>query len=398
MDANQIQESGTGIYNISGNILRRGQDHKGGQGWLDPVEYKVEGNTLTTLNPYDYSVDTYYRIVDTYEMEVGETREFKYNGESGKPTFESSSHIIASINSYSDSEDVNSILKPGIITARKFGEAYITARYPNGNAVVIKVIVKDGDSQATDFFDELMTSKDHIFGLFGKKYFAGETFNLENQYFYVVGDKQIKFVDFHFDKEDRVRAVAANYWTSCDMQKIKESLDKRFTYANTIDGRLVYLLKRDGTNMTCELDTLQHLAYWAIQRNGFYACYDYIYFDSVDEMWNFHCYNWIVNENEIYQRYGFLETTLPYNEIFQSILVYYDPNTREISKIYLHCYPGYSTEYIENWLKSKYYGGFTYNGYDVYCNRKDYWNMMPQVIMYPIIFPNGNAGLVYEKI
>ena len=399
MDANQIQESGTGIYNISGNILRRGQDHKGGQGWLDPVEYKVEGNTLTTLNPYDYSVDTYYRIVDTYEMEVGETREFKYNGESGKPTFQSSSHIIASINSYSDSEDVNSILKPGIITARKFGEAYITARYPNGNAVVIKVIVKDGDSQATDFFDELMTSKDHIFGLFGKKYFAGETFNLENQYFYVVGDKQIKFVDFHFDKEDRVRAVAANYWTSCDMQKIKESFDKRFTYEGTRDdGRLVYMLKRDGTNMTCELDTLQHLAYWAIQRNGFYACYDYIYFDSVDEMWNFHCYNWIVNENEIYQRYGFLETTLPYNEIFQSILVYYDPNTREISKIYLHCYPGYSTEYIENWLKSKYYGGFTYNGYDVYCNRKDYWNMMPQVIMYPIIFPNGNAGLVYEKI
>ena len=399
MDANQIQESGTGIYNISGNILRRGQDHKGGQGWLDPVEYKVEGNTLTTLNPYDYSVDTYYRIVDTYEMEVGETREFKYNGESGKPTFQSSSHIIASINSYSDSEDVNSILKPGIITARKFGEAYITARYPNGNAVVIKVIVKDGDSQATDFFDELMTSKDHIFGLFGKKYFAGETFNLENQYFYVVGDKQIKFVDFHFDKEDRVRAVAANYWTSCDMQKIKESFDKRFTYEGTRDdGRLVYLLKRDGTNMTCELDTLQHTAYWAIQRNGFYACYDYIYFDSVDEMWNFHCYNWIVNENEIYQRYGFLETTLPYNEIFQSILVYYDPNTREISKIYLHCYPGYSTEYIENWLKSKYYGGFTYNGYDVYCNRKDYWNMMPQVIMYPIIFPNGNAGLVYEKI
>ena len=204
MDVSQTQESGTGIYNISGNILRRGQDHKGGQGWLDPVEYKVEGNTLTTLNPYDYSIDTYYRIVDTYEMEVGETREFKYNGESGKPTFESSSHIIASINSYSDSEDVNSILKPGIITARKFGEAYITARYPNGNAVVIKVIVKDGDSQATDFFDELMTSKDHIFGLFGKKYFAGEKFNLENQYFYIVGDKQIKFVDFSFDKEDRV--------------------------------------------------------------------------------------------------------------------------------------------------------------------------------------------------
>ena len=396
MDVSQTQESGTGIYNISGNILRRGQDHKGGQGWLDPVEYKVEGNTLTTLNPYDYSIDTYYRIVDTYEMEVGETREFKYNGESGKPTFESSSHIIASINSYSDSEDVNSILKPGIITARKFGEAYITARYPSGNTVVIKVIVKDGDSETTDFFDELMTNKDHIFGLFGKKYFAGETFNLENQYFYVVGDKQIKFVDFLFDKEDRVRAVAANYWTSCDMQKIKESFDKRFTYANTIDGRLVYLLKRDGVSMTCELDTLQHSAYWSIQRIGFYACYDYIYFDNVDEMLNFHCNNWIVNENEVYESYGFLETTLPYNEIFQSILVYYDPNTREILKIYLHCYPGYSTEYIDDWLKSKYYG-FIYKDNIVYCRQKDYWNMMPKVIMYPKIFNNGNAGLAYEK-
>ena len=397
MDVSQTQESGTGIYNISGNILRRGQDHKGGQGWLDPVEYKVEGNKLTTLNPYDYSVDTYYRIIDTYEMEVGETREFKYNGESGKPTFESSSHIIASINSYSNSEDVNSILKPGIITARKFGEAYITARYPSGNTVVIKVIVKDGDSETTDFFDELMTSKDHIFGLFGNKYFAGETFNLENQYFYVVGDKQIKFVDFQFDKEDRVWAVGANYWTSCDMQKIKESFDKRFTYEGTREnGRLVYLLKRDGTNMTCELDTLQHTASWSIQRIGFYACYDYIYFDNVDEMLNFHCNNWIVNENEVYESYGFLETTLPYNEIFQSILVYYDPNTREISKIYLHCYPGYSTEYIDDWLKSKYYG-FIYKDNIVYCRQKDYWNMMPKVIMYPKIFNNGNAGLAYEK-
>ena len=182
------------------------------------------------------------------------------------------------------------------------------------------------------------------------------------------------------------------------LSMIKESFDKRFTYANTIDGRLVYLLKRDGVSMTCELDTLQHSAYWSIQRIGFYACYDYIYFDSIDEMLNFHCNNWIVNENEVYESYGFLETTLPYNEIFQSILVYYDPNTREILKIYLHCHPGYSTEYIENWLKSKYYGGFTYNGYDVYCYREDYWNMMPQVIMYPIIFPNGNAGLAYEKI
>ena len=399
MDVSQTQESGTGIYNISGNILRRGQDHKGGQGWLDPVEYKVEGNTLTTLNPYDYSIDTYYRIVDTYEMEVGETREFKYNGESGKPTFESSSHIIASINSYSNSEDVNSILKPGIITARKFGEAYITARYPSGNTVVIKVIVKDGDSETTDFFDELMTSKDHIFGLFGNKYFAGETFNLENQYFYVVGDKQIKFVDFQFDKEDRVWAVGANYWTSCDMQKIKESLDKRFTYEGTRDdGRLVYLLKRDGTNMTCELDTLQHTASWSIQRIGFYACYDYIYFDNVDEMLNFHCNNWILYENDIYVEFGYMQTTLPNNEIFQSIHIYFDNYTRDVNLIELQCYPGYSTEYIENWLKSKYYGGFTYNGYDVYCYRKDYWNMMPQVIMHPITFTNGNAGLAYEKI
>lgn len=398
MDVNQTQESGTGIYNINENILRRGQDHKGGQGWLDPVEYKVEGNTLTTLNPYDYSVDTYYRIVDTYEMEVGETREFKYNGESGNPTFETSSCIIASINSYSNSEDVNSILKPGIITARKFGEAYITARYPSGNTVVIKVIVKDGDSETTDFFDELMTSKDHIFGLFGKNYFAGETFDLENHYFYVVGDKQIKFVDFLFDKEDRVWAVGANYWTSCDMQKIKESFDKRFTYEGTReDGRLVYLLKRDGVSMTCELDTLQHSAYWAIQRNGFYACYDYIYFDSIDEMSYFHCNNWILNENDIYLGFGYLQTTLPNNEIFQSIHIYFDNYTREVNRIYLQCYPGYSTEYIDDWLKSKYYG-FTYNGYDVYCYRKDYWNMMPQVIMYPIIFPNGNAGLAYEKI
>lgn len=183
------------------------------------------------------------------------------------------------------------------------------------------------------------------------------------------------------------------------MQKIKESLDKRFTYEGTRDdGRLVYLLKRDGTNMTCELDTLQHIAYWSIKRVGFYACYDYIYFDSVDEMWNFHCNNWIVNENEIYQRYGFLETTLPNNEIFQSIHIYFNNYTREVNRINLQCYPGYSTEYIENWLKSKYYGGFKYNGYDVYCYRKDYWNMKPQVIMRPITFTNGNAGLAYEKI
>lgn len=397
MDVTQTQESGTGIYNISGNVLRRGQDYKGGQGWLDPVEYKVEGNTLTTLNTYDYSVDTYYRIVDTYEMEVGETREFIYNGESGKPTFETSSWIIASINSYSDNEDINSILNSGIIKARKFGEAYITARYPNGNTVVIKVIVKDGDSEATDFFDELMTGKDHIFGLFGKKYFDGKTFDLENQYFYIVGDKQIKFVDFAFDKEDKVRTVGVNYWTSCDMQKIKESFDKRFTYGFTNkDGRLIYSIERDGIKMNCELDTVQHSAYWAVTRIGFYLCKDYIYYDSVDEMWNEHCNSWKVNEDEVYQSYGYLATTLPNNDIFQSMQVYYDTNTREISKIYLQCYPGYSTEYIDDWLKSKYYG-FIYKDNIVYCHRKDYWNMMPKVIMYPIIFTNGNAGLAYVK-
>ena len=397
MDIYQIQESGTGIYNISGNVLRRGQDYKGGQGWIDPVEYKVEGNTLTTLNTYDYSVDTYYRIVDTYEMEVGETREFIYNGESGKPTFETSSGIIASINSYSDYEDNDSILNSGIIKARKFGEAYITARYPNGNTVVIKVIVKDGGSEATDFFDELMTDKDHIFGQFGKQYFEGETFGFDNQYYYIIGDKQIKFVDFLFDKEDKVRTVGVNYWTSCDMQKIKESLDKRFTYANTVDGRLVYTLERNGLSMTCELDTLQHGAYWSVARKGFYLCNDYIYFDSVDEMWNAHCNRWTVNEDEVYQDYEFLAISLPKDDIFQFLQVYYNNNTREINRIYLQCYPGYTTEYIDNWLKSKYFE-FTYNGNTVYCYREDYWNMIPKVIMYPVLFKNGNAGLAYEKL
>lgn len=396
LDLTQTQESGTGIYNINGNVLRRGQDYKGGQGWLDPVEYKVEGNTLTTLNPYDYSVDTYYRIVDTYVMNVGEERKFVYEGESGQPTFETSSWIIASINNYFSDEHLDSISKAGIILANKFGEAYVTARYPSGNTVVIKIIVKDGDSQASDFFSQVMKRKDRILGLFGKNYYIGGKYGLEDQYVYLVGDKQMKYVSFMFDKEDKVRTVGAIYWSSCDMQKIKESWDKRFKYLGIIEGQLRYHHERDGMKMFCALDTLHHFAFWGVARTGFYSCNDYIYYDSVDNMWDAHCKSWIVNENEVHQAYGRVETTLPKNEVFQSLRVDYDNDTREISKIYLQCYPGYSKEYIDNWLKNNYYA-FRYEGKIVYCNRKDYWNMMPRVIMYSVQFTNGNFGLAYEK-
>lgn len=380
LDNKVTKEKGSGIYHVSNQELRRGQNAIGCQGWLDPVTYTREGSKLTLQSKFDLSNQTFNLIVDSCHIQKGETITFNYNGEYGQPReYSTSSALVASVS------------ENGQIKANELGEAYITGHCKD-NDVVIKITVDNGDKVTPDFMDDIWMPRDSIINKYGDKYVNGEYYGIKEQLNYIYGSDQIHHIVFGFNKKERVRAVGITYWPSTNMSAIKAYLDKNYTYWGDNDNGRLYVKRIGQRVFECTLDTLKRTAYYGIEQVNFDEFDEAIYY-TVDEVIS----KCLTGTQVITNLPGYIEVQIGSNEIFERMGINYNYGTRSISQIQLKAQANVTVQDLLKWAYSNYPYVTAQDGTLIFVNRSDTWNMKPFVGMTVITYTDGRVGLNYYK-
>lgn len=378
-DSKATTEKGSGIYHVSNGELRRGQNTKVGQGWLDPVTYTRQGSHLILGSKLDLSNQTFNLIVDSCRLQKGESTTFKYNGEYGRPyEYTTSSALVASV------------LENGLITANEYGVAYITGHCEN-NDVVIKIIVENGDKVTPDFMDDFWMPKDSVIAKYGdnglSNVYGGEGERLT----YVYGSDQINQLVFGFNKKERVSEITVFYWPSIDLSGIKEYFDKNYIYKEDSQNGRSYFKKMGDRVYRCTLDTLKRTASYSIEPINYDEFDEAIYY-TIDEVLT----KFLSHADVSIDYPGALTVQNLGNEIFKRMYIDFDPQTREILDIQLVANSSIAGQDLYNWALNN-YPFIDTNGWMRFVNRTDTWNMKQPVYLIVITMNTGEAGLYYYK-
>lgn len=204
-------------------------------------EYSIRNVTDYTLMLYyaeNGSTTTAYRIIDTYNMKVGETRNVSIEDSKFSPSaYKSNYKRIATVNNN------------GVITAVKRGTAYIIASSATEKAV-IRVVVTDPNNAIDDYMSYLGCNLDAIKNAFGKSYTEltdeyGDSF----LHYYIYDDYYESAVFYYklmevgwlgWQKSNVVNRIFIDIRENVSQTIIKESLSKEFEYLGTIDGVELY--------------------------------------------------------------------------------------------------------------------------------------------------------------
>lgn len=179
-------------YNYSGSYSLNGKSLEekyvspiSGDNTTDRGEITLLDNyTLTISNTATNSVGTFNRIVDNYQMTVGNSKAFGYSTADFKAeSFKSSDESVVRINA------------SGNIEAVKRGTAYISAIATVGT-VVVRVTVNDPNNYIDDFMSFMGGPIDNVTKVYGNNYYEVSETLVERTY--ALGDEFVERVVFSY--------------------------------------------------------------------------------------------------------------------------------------------------------------------------------------------------------
>lgn len=223
-----------------------------------------------------------YRIIDTYNMQIDETKSISISDNDFVPQ-----------SYYSNHERVATVNNKGVITANEAGTAFIVVSSSIGKAV-IRVVVTDKDNLICDFSKYLGGNIDEIVKRYGNEYLDVKTddnpdpnsppttskhYNLYDDFFFNV--------NFFYDEKSReVKVVSPTLRPEVDLNKVKEYLSKKFEFLkeeiSEVTGNVVYhfgqgwiLMKEDNGKIVFEEKNI-FVSFFPSERTISYRIFDVI--------------------------------------------------------------------------------------------------------------------------
>lgn len=328
--------------------------------YVDPIsgdniteEYKVNGLTKYTLTLYyapQETTSTQHRIVDTYNLSVGDTKSFIIND----PNFVASEY-------YSTNSGVATVDNSGNIVAVKRGFSFVCAKSSIGTAV-IRVIVTDSENVIDDFSSFLGKPIEEVEKVYGNNYyeFAGD---VQTERVYALMDEKIADVDFMY--MGKVYNIVVDLRDGVDSNSIIDSFKKKYNlqsessvsarFNTEIDGQkyAIFYYIKDGkikymTDMTPEPEEGNYSSASFEEYNNL------ITLGTVTNVANQLGYQLTDEDMED----GFFNKTVS-NEVFDRVSVSFDEDPEsddylQVSSVSLRAKSGVTQEDIEYWYKNNY--------------------------------------------
>ena len=231
-----------GQYTVSGNVMT--------------VNYVSPLTGLSTQEKYevrsldDYKLVRYYaansstaeshKVVDTFDMKVGDERTISLADANIQPTaFTSLTPGVATVDG------------SGKVTAKKRGLTFVTVQSPSGD-VVVRVDVSDPDNVIDDIFAFMGEDISRVENVYGTNYVEAGSPLVER--FYNVLDMQVEKLTFGYSS-GVVLTASAKLRREADIQAIAESYVRKFGQKqNGSDAMDMYLPEKDGQKYLVTLD------------------------------------------------------------------------------------------------------------------------------------------------
>lgn len=196
------------------------------------MSYNTKGVTKTIkLTKYEFegsSLDAEllsggYRIVDTYQMNVGETRMAIINDSEFVPQeYTSVSYHVASVND------------DGTIEARHLGTTYIMIKSSIGTAV-IRVVVNDNANDFNDALQSLGLSVQSITKEYGQIYIERTQEDGSTIRHYYLPDDKVMDIRMQMDADGYVNVVEQFFSLNITSDEVRESLNRKYDFLYSED-------------------------------------------------------------------------------------------------------------------------------------------------------------------
>jgi hypothetical protein len=309
------------------------------------LDYRIEGLTSEQ--------HTFHKIVDTYKMSIGDSREISIND----PDFHAVSY--ASCNG-----KVATIDEFGTIKAIKRGTTYIRVMSSVGEAV-IRVEVTDSQNPMDDYSEFLGEPISKAAEAISDVYYElpasnGITFFLPKFY-----DSVVRELNLTYLIKDYVYRIDGSFQDDVDIASIVEPLNAKHTNTSGVEGCYNYWLNKNGHLIRLFIDAQLLSFVYELVPNA-YEEYDKMITVNVDDFATWFNYDLSISEHE-----GYYATAID-NELFDWVYVFYDETTREIGGLLLSCRDGIKALDVEVWYAEHYIVHNHPNLGKVYTTNKSY--------------------------
>lgn len=341
-----------GSYEIKGNTLTI-KSISSITGGNQTDVYEVKGLDYYTMTLYSASFATTSvnnRIIDTYNMNVGDNKLFEVGDKEFVP------NIYVSTNDY-----VATVDNAGNIIAKKRGFCFVSATSSKGTAV-IRINVSDPDNVVDDFMKFMMGSIDEVTATYGTDFIEIDANPLVERCYTFI-DNMMDNVRISYSGSV-VYAATVQLHSWVDKDEIVESLSKKYiiegitnNYANfvtEIDGqkfKIMYIFK-DGI-ITYIADMTKNKEY-NFPADAFEEFDNLIMMGTANNIAN--AFHHEITEEEMED--GLFDVNVE-NDIFKSFTVIFnedpeDEDYMKISSIMLSTKSGIKIADIEEWYKDHY--------------------------------------------
>lgn len=230
----------TGTYTISGKSFScKHVDPVSKLNVVENYEIKLLDKYALTIYVIEYSQqEEYHRIVDTFNLKVGETKDIQIDDSKFIPT------------SYYSTDSRVAVVNKGSVQALKRGTTYISVASSIGTAV-IRVIVQDPENAFDDYLLYLGSSIDDVTKVFGDLYIENY---LEDKDIYVrtfpLIDEIMEDVEFFYGLDGRITEIYASVREGVDTSIITQSLAKKYPKNYPGEDCHYYETEKNGKEIT----------------------------------------------------------------------------------------------------------------------------------------------------
>lgn len=315
------------------------------------------------------------RIVETYNMQLGESRQCTISD----PAFNAVSFL-------SYDENIATVDDSGVIRAQKRGTAYIKMISAEGDAI-IRVIVNDADNLMDDFTKYIYGPIDQVLKDYGNNYVTFDLRSGLTTVAYQVFDDVVREIEFNYLQEEHVYQILGRFQNRADLKSIIASFDQKYEKRPSTGELYHYYYAYVNNHLVRMLINEEYRTFiYEVVTNAFEE-YDGMVTLKADVFAKW--FGFDLTDSD-----GLFMSTID-NELYRGLIMQYDEDTMDISRIQLVCRAGVEESDLRDWFEENYYV-HNVSGLTVYALHQSF----PRSEYYVMINTNpvtGSINVAYQK-
>lgn len=295
---------------------------------------------LRLFNTESQMMDINHRIVDTYNLQVGQTNDILIND----PDF-------VALEYHSDNEKVATVSSNGTVEAVRAGTAYVSAVSIKGTAV-IRVVVTNPTTVIDDFLAYMLEPVDVATQAYGPIYGDWQASNdggITMRHYFML-DENIREMGFYYGESKIVEDIRIVFRNGEMLDQIADKYFGLYNLKTQIDDALFFQTKKNGRFVNIYIDYEVNMVRFVVKGDDPIQATDDLVHMTASEAAA--ALGHTITEDE--RIMGQMTITIPDNPIFSGINIKFNTETDMIKTVYLYCKEGITLEDIEPWYQQNY--------------------------------------------